>query len=32
LQVVFSADADVYGLKRGYAGWGVTVRDVRPAE
>ena len=24
--------ADSYGLKRGYAGWGVTVRDLRPAQ
>jgi single-stranded-DNA-specific exonuclease len=32
VDVVLSLDADSYGLKRGYAGWGVTVRDVRPAE
>ena len=32
VDVVLSLDADAYGLKRGYAGWGVTVRDVRPAE
>src|SRR5208283_3805467 len=32
VDVVLSIDADTYGLKRGYAGWGVTVRDIRPAE
>jgi single-stranded-DNA-specific exonuclease len=32
IDVVLSVDADSYGLKRGYAGWGVTVRDVRPAQ
>jgi single-stranded-DNA-specific exonuclease len=31
VDVVLTVDADTYGLKRGYAGWGVTVRDVRPA-
>jgi single-stranded-DNA-specific exonuclease len=30
IDAVLSVDADSYGLKRGYAGWGVTVRDVRP--
>ncbi len=32
IDVVLSIDADTYGLKRGYAGWGVTMKDVRPAE
>jgi len=32
VDVVLTVDADSYGLKRGYAGWGVTVRDVRPAQ
>jgi single-stranded-DNA-specific exonuclease len=32
VDVVLTVDADSYSLKRGYAGWGVTVRDVRPAE
>ena len=30
--VALSVDSDSYSLKRGYAGWAVTVRDVRPAE
>ena len=32
VDVALTVDADSYSLKRGYAGWGVTVRDVRPAE
>jgi single-stranded-DNA-specific exonuclease len=32
LDVVLSIDADAYSLKRGYAGWAATVRDVRPSE
>ncbi len=32
VDVVLTVDADSYSLKRGYAGWGVTLRDVRPAE
>ena len=32
IDVVLSVDADNYGLKRGYAGWGATIRDVRLAE
>ena len=31
VDVALTVDADSYGLKRGYAGWGVTVRDIRPA-
>jgi single-stranded-DNA-specific exonuclease len=32
VDVAMSIDADSYSLKRGYAGWGATIRDVRPAE
>lgn len=32
VDVVLTVDADTYSLKRGYAGWGVTVRDVRATQ
>jgi single-stranded-DNA-specific exonuclease len=31
IDIVLSIDADTYSLKRGYAGWGATVRDIRAA-
>ena len=32
IDAVLTVDADAYSLKRGYAGWGVTVRDIRATE
>ncbi|MCL4843113.1 MAG: single-stranded-DNA-specific exonuclease RecJ [Bryobacteraceae bacterium] len=32
VDLALTVDQDLYSLKRGYAGWGVTLRDVRAAE
>jgi hypothetical protein len=32
LDVAVSIDADTFGAKRGFAGWGATLRDARPVQ
>jgi single-stranded-DNA-specific exonuclease len=32
VDAAISIDADPFGAKRGYAPWGATIRDIRPAE
>lgn len=32
IDAAVSIDADPFGAKRGYAPWGATLRDIRPAE